>query len=96
MAWIAHIDWTEKSIAHIARHNVIPKEVEEGIFDDAPHLRIAKIVPTEPSRTIVYCQSASGRYLFVVITPAGYENVRVVTARDMSKKEVIYYKKRRR
>ncbi len=56
MAWIAHIDWTEKSIAHIARHNVIPKEVEEGIFDDAPHLRIAKIVPTEPSRTIVYCQ----------------------------------------
>ncbi len=91
------IDWTEKSIAHISRHNVVPEEVEEGIFDDTPHLRLANVVPTKPSpRTIVYCQTSAGRYLFVVITPLAHRSVRVVTARDMDKSEIAYYKKRRR
>ena len=91
------IDWTEKSITHISRHNVVPEEVEEGIFDDNPRLRLANVVTTELSpRTIVYCQTAAGRYLFVVITPFTYRSVRVVTARDMDKSEIAYYKKRRR
>jgi len=91
------IDWTEESITHISRHNVVPEEVEEGIFDDNPHLRLANVVTTELSpRTIVYCQTAAGRYLFVVITPFTHRSVRVVTARDMDKSEIAYYKKRRR
>jgi hypothetical protein len=32
------INWTDRSIEHIAKHNVEPYEVEEGLFEDDPKI----------------------------------------------------------
>ena len=89
------IQWTRSSINHIARHGVHPFEVEECIFSgDSIVLRTSK---KGEKRYLVLCQCpTSGRFLLVVLTePNERGQVRVITARDMTKEERRLYKKRR-
>jgi hypothetical protein len=74
--------WTEDAEVHIARHGVTPDEVEEALY-------------TRPRRTdqgrsntaIVWCTTASGRHLMVVVAEAPDGRDFVVTARDMDDDE---------
>lgn len=89
------IRWTRSSINHIARHNVHPFEVEECIFSDDPI--VLRTTRKGKKRYLVLCQCPiSGRFLLIVLTePNERGQVRVITARDMTKDERRLYKKRR-
>ena len=92
---IKDIIWTDKAVEHIAKHGVIPDEVEECIFEDSPMFFKAPKKPSE--RLCVLCQSGAGRYLFIVISrPDEKGFVKIITARDMTFKERRRYLKKRR
>jgi uncharacterized DUF497 family protein len=80
--WIvSDFDWDEENKAHIARHHVMPSEVEEVfkrkvVIQDDPF-------PGE-KRFDVYGRTASGRYLVVVYTLRG-DRKRCVTAWPMNR-----------
>lgn len=73
-------EWNEINIAHIARHNVTPEEVEEAF--ESRH----QILKSWAGRYALLGRSAAGRYLLVAfIIRAGA--VRTITARDMTAAE---------
>lgn len=82
------LKWTEKSEAHIARHGVFPAEVEEVLSS-----RPLSFVNGREGTVSAYGRTYAGRYLVVVL--AGAEDGRhfVVTARDMSLKELRHFRK---
>ena len=82
------INWTDQSIEHIAKHNVEPYEVEEGLFEDDP-----RINQTKKDRQNIFCQTITGRYLTIIVSyPKKSNKVRIITARDMTKKEKQRYR----
>ncbi|MFH1847331.1 MAG: BrnT family toxin [Candidatus Omnitrophota bacterium] len=86
---IKNFEWDYNNIRHIRRHDVMPTEVAEVVFDGPIYLR------TRDERYIVFGITKNGRYLFVAFKKIGTDKMRVITARDMTKKEKQYYKKRR-
>lgn len=86
---ISSLEWDKKNIAHIAEHGVAPEEVEE-VFNDTP-------VFLKGKKKYYYCygQSISGRYLFIVFVRKARGLARVITARNMTNKDIKYYKKRK-
>jgi hypothetical protein len=86
--------WTEKNIAHIARHDVIPNEVEDMVFS---HDYITR--QTYNARVAIIGKTSAGRLLCVVMFPmkrtVSAETYYVVTARDADKKERALYEKER-
>jgi uncharacterized DUF497 family protein len=89
---IEKISWDQETIDHIANHNVLPEEVEELLFNDEnPPL----IMRGKDGRFLAYGETEGGRLLFVVWV---FKNrkTRIVTARDMSKKEKRFYQRRKR
>ena len=91
MRVISSIKWTDKSIEHIARHAISPKEVEEVCFNenDAPFIRSGR-----ENLNYVFGKTYSGRFLFVVVRFIRQGEVRVITARDMNTWGKNYFKKR--
>jgi len=88
---ISFIKWTDKSIEHIARHAIKPKEIEEVCFNDydASFIRSGK-----GNLHYVFGKTTSGRFLFIVIRFIRRGEVIVITARDMNMWEKNYFKKR--
>jgi len=78
--------WNEWNIAHIAKHGVSVKEVEEAVGD-----RKAIIKKMRKRHSLI--GSAWGRILFIVLEKQrnGYF---VITARDATKAEKKLYRKR--
>lgn len=74
--------WTEDSEAHIARHNVTPREVEDVLYS-RPRLAVGGREDT----TEVLGTTGAGRYLLVVVSQAADGRDFVVTARDMTDAE---------
>jgi uncharacterized DUF497 family protein len=70
------------------RHDVTKFETEEVLIGD-PHFRIWR-----DDTRYVYGQTSSGRYLFVAYLYLGKGVARVITARDMTKRERRLYLKR--
>jgi len=86
---INEFDWDRNNVVHIARHGVDAEEVVEVIFNKPIYLK------TKLKRYIALGITKAGRYLFVVMKIKGKDKVRVITARDMTKKEKQYFQKRR-
>ena len=84
--------WDDQNITHVARHEVIPDEVEQVAFSSKSHVRRAK------GQNIYYLfgQTNAGRHLFIVLKYQGGGVGEVVTARDMSGKEKRWYRQHRR
>lgn len=88
---ITEFEWDEGNIGHmLARHNVIPDEVEEAAFDG----------PTVwerggNGRYYLLSQTLAGRYLFIVIEYHGQGRARAITARDMTPTERRRWNRRR-
>lgn len=91
MRVISSIKWTDKSITHIARHAIRPREVEEVCFNenDAPFIRSGR-----ENLHYVFGRTYSGRFLFIVVRFIRQGEVRVITGRDMNTWEKNYFKKR--
>lgn len=83
---ITHLEWTEASILHIARHGVDPEEVEGVCFSHSSRLERGR-----QGFYYVSGQTAAGRYLFVVIRLLGHGGAKPITARNMDEKEKRRY-----
>lgn len=91
MKSVTALDWSEETVAHIARHHVTPDEVESLCFSEEA------IIERGRGEDIYYVtgQTDAGRYLFVVVRYLGRGRARAITARDMEKMERARYQKRR-
>lgn len=87
---ITNFEWDNKNKLHIACHGVSIEEAEE-VFVFAPIFKKGR-----DGKYYAYGVTASGRFLFVVFVKKKSNNIRVITARDMTKKDRKYYKLKRR
>ncbi len=76
---ITRLDWNDRRVEHIVRHDVDPDEVWE-ICEDPRH-RVRK---QGQDRYLLYGQTYAGRYLFVVLEYLEHGIFAPITARDMT------------
>lgn len=77
--------WNEWNVAHVAKHNVVPAEVEEVC-------RGSKVANrTYGDRIAVIGPTAIGRLLFIVLVPRGGNTYYPLSARVADKKERALY-----
>jgi uncharacterized DUF497 family protein len=83
--------WPEERIEHIARHGVIPAEVEEACFGQA----LVQRGKSKGENPVYYVlgQTEAGRYLLCVVIGFPDGNGYPVTAREMTAKEKRRYRK---
>jgi hypothetical protein len=82
------ICWTDASEAHVARHGVLPEEVDQATQ------RPFHTVPGRSGTTLVLGQTHAGRHLLIVLTDAADARWYIVTARDMTNAERRLYRRR--
>ena len=87
---INELEWDDQNIAHIARHNVNPEEVEDVCFGFHISER------GEDQRYILSGQTGGGRYINVVVERVGKGLFRLITAFEMSENYKRRYRKRLR
>lgn len=87
-------DWDEANIGHLARHKVLPEEVEQVILSDP--LDVGMEIVEREERYLNLGATAHGRVLLVVTTWRE-DRVRVVTAFEPIKRLIeFYYQERKR
>lgn len=86
---IQGFEWDSGNIEHIARHGVDTDEAEQAVGMTNVFRR------THSGRYIAYGQTDAGRHLTVVFELHPGNTARVVTAREMTKRETQYYRERR-
>ena len=89
---IEKIIWDEETFNHIARHAVSPEEVEEILFNEKDNPIILK---GKGGKYLAYGQTQGGRYLLIVWV-IRYKKTRIITARELTKKEKQYYRRTKR
>ena len=82
---IHRLVWPEDRVDHIARHGIMPEEVEEVCFG-IPLVLKARSSGTNPVYYVLG-QTKDGRYLFCVVVRFPDGNGYPVTARPMTAKE---------
>jgi len=82
--------WTEESEAHIARHGVTPDDVEEALYT-----RLRWIDSGRDNTTLVWCTTAAGRHLLVMVADAADGRDYIVTARGMDDEKASFRRKGR-
>jgi len=76
-------DWVIEKLTQ--KHNVEPQEAEEVFFDT-----LCRVRRTSSGKYLLYGQSSSGRYLFIVFVWKS-QQAQVISARDMTTTERRYY-----
>ena len=89
---IERISWDQETADHISNHSVSPEEVEEMLFND---ITSPLIMRGKEGKYLAYGKTNGGR-LLLVVWAARYRKTKIVTARDMSKKEKQFYKRRKK
>lgn len=79
-------DWDDANLEHIEDHNVTQEEVEDAVLDTNRLPFNAHRGPNGQPRVGVIGQTASGRYLVVILEQRNSQ-IRVVTARDADTSE---------
>lgn len=87
-AEIAHLQWDDANVQHIAEHNVAPQEVEDVCF--GVHLSRRE----SNQRYVLSGQTGDGRYLNVVVERIGKGLFRPITAFEMSDDYKRSYRRR--
>ena len=80
---IDRVLWSTRNIAHIARHDITPEEVEDVLLSPPLDARRGE----RDSTYLVFGRSRDGRRLLVVIAPRPDNSWYVVTAHDVDKAE---------
>ena len=91
MKTVTSIRWTDRSVEHISRHGITPREIEEVCFNeyDAPFIRSGR-----ENLHYVFGKTYSGRLLFIVVKFIRPGEVGLITARDMNEWERKYFIRR--
>jgi uncharacterized protein len=85
MAFVRRLIWDAWNVAHIARHQVTPEEVEQTCHG-APETLTGK-----KGRLLLIGPTTAGRMIAAVLEPLGRGVFYPVTARPASRKERRYY-----
>ena len=89
---IQNISWDQETVDHIANHAVSPEEVEQVLFNDED---VPIIMRGRENKHLTYGETDIGRFLFIVWV-SKYRKTRIITARDMTRKEKQFYRKRKK
>jgi len=85
-------DWNKGNIGKNRKHKVNDKEAEEAFFDKKKKTFRDHVHSGVEERFLVIGKTKKKRLLFVVFTTRR-EKVRIISARDVNKKEVTLYTK---
>ncbi len=86
MIFVRKLLWDAWNVAHIARHRVVPEEVEQ-VCHDAPFTS-----ETYRGRLRVIGATPEGRILTIILAPSGKSEIYYpVTARPADRKERAVY-----
>lgn len=89
---VAEFDWDTGNLEHIQKHNVNESECEEVFFDEKKVI-FKDILHSElEERFILLGKTKKDRLLYIIFTKRG-EKIRIISARDINKKEVYLYEK---
>ena len=90
---IIQFDWDKaNSGKNWKSHKVSDEECEEAFFDQNKKMLKDAIHSGDEERFILLAQTKAIRILFIVFTTRG-EKIRVISARDLNKKEKNLYEK---
>lgn len=92
---VVGFEWDKANIEHIAQHNVMPTEAEDLFFDTNNVLDEDTKHSIAENRFIIIGKTKEGRLLYQVFTKRG-NKIRVISARDINRKEVQLYEKETR
>jgi len=88
MITIRKLLWDKRNIFHIARHNIVPEEVEE-LCKQSPIIQRG----IKKNRLILLGHTAEKRLLNIVLENHGEGNYYIVTAYDASSEDINLYKR---
>lgn len=92
---VTGFEWDKANISHIAKHAVIADEAEE-VFSDLDNVLDEDIEhSTVEKRFLIIGKTQEGRLLYQILTRRG-DKIRVISSRDINKKEVALYEKEAR
>lgn len=86
-------EWDEGNIGKNKKHNVEDKEAEEVFLDERKKTFKDKLHSDGEERFRIIGKTKKGRLLFVVFT-VRKGKVRIISARDINKKEVYLYEEK--
>jgi len=86
---IERISWDQETVDHISNHAVSPEEVEEVLFND---MNPPIIMRGKEGKYLAYGKTHGGR-LLLVVWASKYRKTKIITARDMTKKEKQFYRR---
>lgn len=90
---ILEFEWDKGNIGKNKKHKVEDKEAEEVFFDENKVTFRDIIHSTEDEERLrIIGKTKKSRLLFIVFTKRG-EKIRIVSARDINRKEVPLYEK---
>lgn len=92
---VVGFEWDKANIQHIAQHNVTPSEAEDLFFDTNNVLDEDIGHSIAENRFIIIGKTKKGRLLYQIFTRRG-NKIRVISARDINKKEVKLYEEKTR
>jgi uncharacterized protein len=90
---VVGFDWNEANIEHIAEHDVTPDEAEEVFSDEDNALDEDVEHSVVENRFLIIGKTKKGRLLYQIFTKRG-DKIRVISSRDINKKEVHLYEKK--
>ena len=90
---IVDFEWDKGNLSHIKIHNVNSEEAEDLYFDLNNTLREDLGHSISEKRFIIIGKTQKGRLLYQVFT-IRIDKIRVISSRDINKKEVRLYEKK--
>ncbi|MDP2585394.1 MAG: BrnT family toxin [Candidatus Levybacteria bacterium] len=92
---VTGFEWDESNIQHLARHSVTPSEAEDVFFDIDNVLNEDLKHSIVENRFIIIGKTKEKRLLYQIFTKRG-DKIRVISSRDINKKEVKLYEEKTR
>lgn len=90
---LLEFEWDKGNIGKNKKHNIADKEAEEAFFDKKRFIFKDIVHSKNEPRFRILGKTRKGRLLFVVFTIRG-KKIRIISARDINKKEVYLYEKK--
>lgn len=85
-------EWDTGNTGKNRKHGVAEKEIEEVFFDEKKIIYKDVFHSFSEERFIILGKTKNGRMLYTVYTIRG-ESIRIISARDINRKEVPIYEK---
>ncbi len=90
---VTGFDWDQANVTHIAKHRVLPQEAEDVFFDKNNVLDEDLRHSIIEQRFLIIGKTRKGRILYQIFT-VRRNKIRVISSRDINKKEVSLYEKK--